>query len=88
MNAKSLNDNLVLIEPLEIEEGGKVQLDEQSREALMKRQNKGVVLQVGDGVKWPDVGWTVSYFKGAATPIDAEGKEYMLLNKVHVLIQW
>lgn len=90
MIPKEVNKKLALIETFELPEESIIESSEQTREQMMKRQNRGKVLVIGEGDTFYKIGDEVSYFRAAATDIEDKetGKIYQLVNDVHVLVKW
>lgn len=86
---KAVNKKLVVIESLPMPTGGVLEMSEQTREAEMKKQNKGTVIMVGSDDLFSKVGDIVSYFRAAATDLpDEDGKVYQVVNDIHVLAKF
>lgn len=86
---KSINLKTVAIESFPIEDEGTIIKSEQSREAEMKKQNRGTVKMVGAQVEWPKEGMVVSYLRHAATDFtDEDGTTYQIVNQAHILAEF
>lgn len=84
---KKPNDKLVVIKPLAVEEkseGGIIK-SEVEKENLMKKQNRGTVTHIGDGCVFCKVGDFISFYRNAATPLQEEDVDYLVINEAHVL---
>lgn len=86
---KEVNKKLVLIESFSVEGEQTLEQSEISREAAMRRQNRGTVIMVGAEVTFAKKGDVVSYFRAAAMDVkDNDGKEYQLVNDTHILAKF
>lgn len=87
---KAVSPNRIAIETFPIEEDGLIQKTEKTREAEMKKQNRGVVIKMGSKCDpWLKEGDTVSFYRNASTPVtDEDGKEYELVHEDHVLVSF
>ena len=96
MKATSCAPKMVCIEPLPIPDDGVLKKVEQTKDAEMKKQNRGTVLLKGtdagkdaSGNDWFVPGDLVSFYRNAATPIrDEDGTEYVIVDTAHVLVKF
>lgn len=96
MKATSCAPRMVAIKPLPIPDDGVLKKVEQTKDAEMKKQNRGNVLLIGadagksaDGSKWFEIGDLVSFYRNAATNMkDEDGEEYVVVDTAHVLVKF
>jgi co-chaperonin GroES (HSP10) len=83
----SVNKELVLIEPEKVEdmtEGG-LHIANEAKENLVKKQNRGTVIKVGEKCDWAKPDDFVSFYRNAATSIKEDGKDYLIVHEGHIL---
>lgn len=87
---KAVSPNRVAIESFPIPEiEGSIQRSEKSREAEMKKQNRGTVFLAGEKCVFVKSGDVVSYYRNAATTVkDEDGKEYEIVDEAHILVKY
>lgn len=85
---KQPNRKMVVIEPFALEQKGLVESTEKEQEAQHKKQNRGKVILVGSAVEWPSEGDTVSFYRNAATTIEEDGNEYLIVHCEHILVKF
>lgn len=82
-----VNKELVLIDPEKVDditEGG-IHLAEMAKDNLMKKQNRGTVVKVGEKCDWAKPDDFVSFYRNAATSIKEDGKDYLIVHEGHIL---
>lgn len=82
-----VNKELVLIDPEKVDdvtEGG-IHLAEVAKDNLMKKQNRGTVVKVGEKCDWAKPDDFVSFYRNAATSIKENGKDYLIVHEGHIL---
>lgn len=79
-----VNEDLVMIEPEEVERESIIQMSDEEKRNAVKVQNRGTVILIGSKVTWPEVGDFVSFYKNATTPIK-DKTEYLVIHYAHVL---
>lgn len=91
MAVKAVHSQYVAIEALPIDQDPNAVLEktEQSQLKEARKQNHGIIKAMGKKVEdWLKVGDTVSFYRNAATPVNIDGEELLLVHQDHVLVNF
>lgn len=91
MKIKEPNPKYVAIRALPVEknEDDILERTEQSRESVIKKQNRGHVVCIGVNChKWIGEGDLVSFYRAAAAPVPVGDEELLLVHEDHILVKF
>lgn len=85
-----ISPNRIAIKTFPLEEEGLLKKTEKTREAELKKQNRGTIFKMGSKCDpWIKEGDTVSFYRNASTPVkDDDGEEYEIVDEQHILVSF